>query len=63
MEDVVAAGTGAFGARSLKSSSRARRQSATPEIETEAQEIERQYRDASTWIRCPPTSNEIPLPA
>ena len=58
MEDVVAAGTGVLGARSPKSSSRVRRQSATPEIETEAQEIERQYLDASTWTRCPPIEKE-----
>ena len=42
IEDVVAAGTGAFGALSLISSSRVRRQSETPEIETAAQEVERQ---------------------
>jgi hypothetical protein len=29
-----------------------------PEIDTEAQDVERQYRDDSTWIRCPPIENE-----
>jgi hypothetical protein len=34
-----------------------------PETDTDAQEVERQWRDASMWIRCPPTENEIELPA
>ena len=41
MDDVVAAGTGACAALSL-ASSRVRRQFETPDIETEAQEAERQ---------------------
>ena len=34
-----------------------------PETETDAQEVERQWGEASMWIRCPPTLNEIELPA
>ena len=34
-----------------------------PETDTDAQEVERQCREASMRIRCPPTENEIELPA
>ena len=34
-----------------------------PETDTDAQDVERQWLEASIWIRCPPTENEIELPA
>jgi hypothetical protein len=33
------------------------------ETETEAQEVERQCLEASMWMRCPRTTNEIESPA
>src|SRR6202022_4631483 len=67
-ETVASAGgvvfTGSTTSRSPSSyRSRLRRESWIPEIETEAQDVERQCLDDSMWMRCPPTTNEIELPA
>jgi hypothetical protein len=56
--------TGSAGARSSSATdARPPRDEKIPEIEIEAQDGERQDRDASMWIRCPATTKETCSPA
>jgi hypothetical protein len=58
-EACAGAGGGATSRSSSSNRSRRWRDSNRPETDTEAQELERQFRGASIRMRWPPTENEI----